>query len=359
MTGAYIAAFFVAFAAVASAYQANSLRMMATPFDGLFKSATKSAPSKTKTIAITGANGVVGTALRKQLASKDINIISISSSMKSSQLPNEEVVNWDVKSQSIDASQLEGVDAIVHLAGEGVASGEGPLAPLGRWSDSKKGKILDSRVEGTSLIVNTIKQLKKKPKVFISASGVGYYGYNTPDTVFDESDKIGDGFLAKVCEEWESEALSAEKAGVRTVCLRLGVVLSKKGGVLGKLGPIFSLGAGGNIGSGDQPFSWVTINDVVRAIEFATEKNSLKGVVNVCSPNPTDNAGFTKALGGALGRPTIFPVPTPVAKVVFGEMGEEMLLGGQKVLPSKLTKAGFAFEDADIDDAVKSVIKQG
>ena len=193
---------------------------------------------------------------------------------------------------------FEGVDAVVHLAGENIASGslEGPFNVLGRWSDGKKQKILNSRVQGTKLIVDTLLQLKKKPKVFVSSSATGIYGFTDSNTEFTESSESGSGFLSEVCVGWEAEALRYSKAG-RTVCVRNGVVLSKKGGLLSKLAPLFNVGGGGTIGSGDQGLSWISIDDAVSGIEFAINNSKLTGPVNLCAPSPVSNKEFTAALG--------------------------------------------------------------
>lgn len=291
-----------------------------------------------KSVAITGSSGLIGSALVIALSTRyQINCVS-------------------TKDGKFDPQAFDGVDAVINLAGENIASGDGLLAILGRWSAEKKKKILDSRVEGTQLVVNTISKLKTKPKVMISASAVGYYGYSDFETTFDESSTRGAGFLADVCEQWEAETLKVKALGVRPVCLRFGVVLSPLGGVVKKLLPIFQLGGGGTLGSGKQPFSWVSLRDVVRAVVFALETPSIVGAVNVCAPAADSNADFTDAFGRCLGRPTILPVPEIAAKLVFGQMGEEVLLGGQKVSPTKLLKAGFEFEDTSIFTAMPSIM---
>merc|ERR1719329_346892 len=326
------------------------IHMSSNPFSSFFSSSS----SKPPVIAVTGSTGLVGTALCSLLEDKyDAKIIKLV--RNKARANNDDCIYWDPSSGVIeDSNALSGVDAVVHLAGENVASGDGPLAFLGIWSDSKKQKIMNSRVDGTKLIVDTIKSLPKKPKVLISASGIGYYGYTDPTSLFDESSGQGEGFLAEVVDQWETEAL---RSPTRTVCLRLAPVFSGKAGILAKLIPLFNLFAGGVIGSGNQAFSWVTLNDTVRAIEyilFNSKGSSLKGPINVCSPNPATNADFTSAMGAALGRPTIFPLPEFVAGNVFGQMGQEMLLGGQKAVPKKLVGAGFTFEDTDLTGAIKS-----
>ncbi len=310
-----------------------------------FQSAFMQSKTGVKTVAITGYSGMIGTKLKKELESSGVTV-------------NRIVTNYPKNDYSpIDMSALEGADAIIHLAGENVASGEGPLGFLGQWSDSKKEKILKSRVDGTAAIVDAMKTMKKKPKVFICASGVGYYGYSDQESTFTEKNGKGDGFLAEVCEAWETEANRASSLGVRTANLRFGVVLSPLGGAIAKLFPLFFLGGGGVLGSGEQAFSWVTLKDAARAIDFVLN-SSISGAVNVVAPNPCTNEEFTKAFGAALGRPTIFPLPEVVGSVLFGQMGEEMLFGGQRAVPSKLEKAGFKFESSDIITGVKACLKE-
>eukprot|EP01038_Epipyxis_sp_PR26KG_P013773 gene13773-18472_t len=324
----------------------------------IFKSfKSNSQPTRTvKTVAITGSSGVVAKELISNFEAKGVKVIQISSSL----LPNNEkgILKWDIVNQSFaDIDKLEGVDVVIHLAGENVASGAGPLAFTGRWTEEKKKTIIDSRVQGTKLLIDSIKTLSKKPKLLISASAVGYYGYSEPNKVFNEKDDVGEGFLADVCKMWEEEAFKAETLGIRTVCTRFAPILSKNSGILGKLTPIFGLGVGGILGDGKQGLSWVTINDVVRSIQFIIDNNSLRGPVNICGPQPVSNKDFTLALGNALSRPTVLPVPAVAAGVLLGEMGQEMLLGGQNVVPSKLTAAGFKFESETIQDALNLILK--
>jgi len=353
-----IAAVLVLLSAAAPAH-AFRLSMMssASPFGGfqdLISQVTGGGlpgqPKALESVAITGASGLIGTALAQRLRDDGVRVARISSS------PGEGVSVWDPEAGVLDPSALEGVDAVVHLAGENVASGEGPLAAIGRWSDSKKDKILRSREQGTRLVVDTIAKLERKPSVLVCASGVGYYGYEDNDTVFDEAGPKGGGFLADVVEAWEAEADRAADLGVRVVKLRFAPVLSTRGGALAKLLPIFSLGGGGNLGSGSQAFSWVSIADAARAAAWAVSTPSLRGAVNVCSPEPVTNAEFTAELGKALSRPAVVPVPEPVAKVVFGEMGEEMLLGGQRAVPAALLRSGFEFEDPTLGPALTRII---
>ena len=268
--------------------------------------------------------------------------------------------SWDPSTGSINSQSLEGTDAVIHLAGENVGSGssESITGRLGAWTDAKKERILNSRRDGTALLVKTIQGLKNPPKVFVTASAVGYYGYDEGATTFDESGPLGKGFLAEVTRVWEAEAQKLSgKRGIRVVNARFGVVLSKEGGIIKKLFPIFQLGGGGVIGNGQQYLSWVSLRDAVRALRFLLESPKLQGPVNVVAPQPATNAEFTSAMGKALFRPTILPFPAPAAQLLFGEMGNEMLLGGQRAVPKKLEAAGFEFEDPDILSGVRSALQ--
>jgi len=291
-----------------------------------------------KTVAVSGTSGLVGSALSAYLSSQDVKVVPLGRG-------------------AIDPSQLEGVDAVVHLGGENVATGLGPLGFIGlqAWSDDKKAEIIRSRVEGTAAVVEAIKQCGNKgPKTLVCASGVGYYGYDTEDKMLDESSPMGSGFLAsEVVPAWER---TANTAPCRVVNARFGVILAKQGGALAKLLPIFLLGGGGVLGSGSQYFSWVSLGDVVAAVTFMLNNKSLKGPVNVCAPEPVTNAQFTAALGAKLFRPTILPVPEFAVKA-FRQMGEEMLLGGQRAMPKKLLGAGFQFAHPDIDSGVAAALE--
>ena len=299
---------------ISIALKRNIFKMSNNPFQTLFKTVSTTS-SGIKSVGISGSTGLLGSELVKSLESKNIKVIRISTSKSGD-------VSWNPSTGYISNIEiLEGLDAFINLSGENVGSGDGPLAILGRWSDTKKSKILNSRVDSIKLLVDSFSKLKKKPKVFLSASAIGYYGFKDSSTIFDESSKKGKGksihqnrfnkinhnifiyyniiigFLADVCENIENEALKAQKLGIRTVIPRFSVILSKRGGVLGKLLLPFSFGVGGIIGSGQQGFSWVTIQDAVRALEFSLETSSLNGVCNIVASNPTNNAEFTSALG--------------------------------------------------------------
>lgn len=243
------------------------------------------------------------------------------------------------------------------LAGENVGSGDGLLAFTGRWTDRKKHHIMESRRRGTTLLSQALASLKAKPKVLVSASGVGYYG-NGGDTELTERSGKGRGFLAEVADVWEGSTAKAREAGIRTVNLRFGVILAGSDGVLAKLYWPFFFGAGGPVGSGAQWMSWVTIDDAVRAIQHAISTKELSGPVNVCAPSPVTNAEFMRALGGAMGRPALLPMPEAAVRAVFGEMGEETLLVSQRAVPSKLTAAGFRFLHTDIADGMRVALSR-
>jgi uncharacterized protein (TIGR01777 family) len=290
-------------------------------------------------IAITGSSGLIGAALAAALDAAGHDLLYVVR-----RPPNGSAeVQWDPETGSIDGS-LEGVDAIVHLAGENIGQ---------RWTDDVRRRVLDSRVRGTTLIAETAAGLASRP-VLICASATGFYG-DRGDEIVDEDSVPGTGFLAEVVEAWEAAAEPARAAGLRTVHLRQGIVLAKNGGALARLLPPFKLGAGGRVGSGRQWWSWVSLDDTVAAYLFALEQ-PLAGPVNVVAPGVVTNQEFVKALGRALHRPAFFPLPASAVKAAFGEMGEEMLLAGQRVAPTRLVAAGFPFGQPDIESGFASAL---
>ncbi|KAA0150111.1 hypothetical protein FNF27_04724 [Cafeteria roenbergensis] len=265
-------------------------------------------------------------------------------------------VFWDPYEMRIDIDRVEGFDAVVHLAGENIGDGDSTLGGLvGRWSDRKRHRIMESRRRGTKLLSKALASLKAPPSVMVSASGVGYYG-SRGDTVLDDDASKGAGFLSDVAEVWERETQPAADCGVRVVNLRFGVVLSSRGGVVQKLYMPYLFGLGGPVGPGSQYMSWITLGDAVRAIEHSVQREELEGPVNACAPNPCTSAEFASAFGGALGRPALIPLPTPVVKGVFGEMGDETLLVSQRAVPTALLASGFRFWHNDIRTALKSAV---
>ncbi|MFZ5477886.1 MAG: TIGR01777 family oxidoreductase [Myxococcota bacterium] len=276
-------------------------------------------------VAVTGATGLVGTQLCAAMEARGDTVLRV--------VRRGEGVRWDPAAGEIDAAALEGVDAVVHLAG----------APIGRrWTPEVKRDVLESRARGTEVLCSALVSLATPPKVLVSASAVGWYG-DRGDEPLDESSAPGTGFQAEVCGAWEAATAVAEGAGIRVVRTRLGVVISAKGGALPRMLTPFRLGLGGPVGSGRQWFPWVALDDVVGAILFCVGDASLRGPVNLMAPEPVRQREFARALGQVLGRPAVIPLPAPAVRVMFGEMGEELLLGGQRARPVKLRAHGYAF----------------
>ena len=303
-------------------------------------------------IAVTGSSGLVGTVLVAALAGRGDQVRRLVRTSASSVEPREvrdpqREIRWDPDGGQIDSAALEGVDGVVHLAGEGIADR--------RWNADVKHRILESRRAGTQLLCQSLARLQNKPRVLCSASAIGYYGDRGEQTV-DESSPPGTGFLAEVCQAWESSTQPARDAGIRVVNLRIGVVLSRDGGALTKMLTPFKLGAGGVVGSGHQYMSWIALDDLVGTILFALSDASLAGPVNAVSPQPVTNREFTKTLGHVLGRPTIFPMPAFAARLAFGEMADELLLGGAHVEPRALESAGYKFQYPQLELALRHLL---
>ena len=294
---------------------------------------------------ITGATGLVGTALQESFNEQGYEMLLASRG----EPKDERYIQWDIENGFAEPDRLEGLDAVVHLAGESVFGL--------RWTDEKKKAIRDSRVLGTRSIVEAISKLKDRPKVLVAASAIGFYG-ERGDEEMTESAVAGDTFLADVSKQWESEARRAEDAGIRTVLLRTGIVLSKDGGALGTMLTPFKLGVGGVVGSGKQWMSWVALDDHIAAINYAIENESLRGAVNATSPQPVTNQEFTKTLGEVVYRPTLIPMPEFVVSMVLGEMGDELLLTSTKVLPKRLLDAGFEFKYPALKAAIEHAVSE-
>ena len=295
-------------------------------------------------VLITGASGLIGRALQKSFTEKGYELL-----LASRKVPEDErQIQWDIESGFAYPEKLEGIDAVVHLAGENVSGL--------RWTDDKKKAIRDSRVLGTRNVVNAISKLKNKPKVFVASSAIGFYGERGDEEV-TESSAAGDNFLADVSKAWEAESRRAEDAGIRTVLLRTGIVLSKDGGALSTMLLPFKLGVGGVVGSGKQWMSWISLDDEIAVINFAIENENLRGAVNAVSPNPVTNHDFTKTLGEVLYRPTFLPLPEFAISMVFGEMGDALLLASTKVIPKRLTDAGFEFKYPELKGAMERAVE--
>lgn len=297
-------------------------------------------------ILITGARGLIGTALQKSFEEKGYDLLLASRNAPK----NDTQVRWNMDTGFADEDlpRLEGLDAVIHLAGESISS-------ILRWTDEKKKAIRDSRVFGTRTMIEAFARLERKPKVFISGSAIGFYG-DRGDQEMTEASAAGDTFLAEVCKEWEAESRRAEDMGIRTVLLRTGIVLSKDGGALATMLTPFKFGVGGVVGSGKQWMSWVSMDDVVGIVNFALENESLRGAINVTSPNPVTNEEFTKTLGSVLYRPTILPLPEFAVNLVFGEMGDALLLDSTRVVPKRLLDTGYQFRYTALKPALEHAL---
>ncbi len=291
-------------------------------------------------VAITGSSGLVGSALKDKLRSQGNEVVTFVRSNASSQSG---MFLWNPEAGTIDTAGFSGVNAVINLAGESIAAK--------RWTAEQKIKIRDSRVKGTTLLAQTIAKLESRPEVLVSASAIGFYG-DRGDEVLTENSAPGKGFLADVCQQWERSSEAAEVSGVRVVRARLGVVLSKDGGALQKMLPIFKLGGGGVIGSGKQYMSWIALDDVVNALIFAATNKSVSGAMNVVAPNSVRNSEFTEALGHVLHRPAVLPLPAFAAQLIMGEMADQLLLASANVEPLALTGNKFGFEYPNLEGAL-------
>lgn len=291
-------------------------------------------------VAITGGTGLLGTAIGKSLAERGDQATVVSRTRGSDRIV------WSLPDGLDPPDALSGYDAVVHLAGAGIADA--------RWSDARKREILDSRRLGTRAVIEGLRAADPRPSVLVSASAVGYYG-PSGDAVRSEDAPAGDDFLAEVCKVWEQEAEAAEALGVRLVNARFGIVLSTDGGALAKMMPAFKLGVGGRLGSGDQYMAWIHIDDAAAAVVHLIDDPEARGPFNVSAPNPVDNRTFTKALGNALGRPTVLPVPAFGLKALFGEMSLA-LLTGQRAIPKRLDDSAFEFKFPYVDQALEELV---
>ena len=291
-------------------------------------------------ILVTGASGFVGFALVSELQAKGHTTFSLARGQQAAP------PCWDPTDGRIDLSGMPALDAVVHLAGENVAGG--------RWTSARKTRIHDSRALGTKLLAQALAALNPRPRVLISASAIGYYGHR-PDETLDETSTQGPDFLAQVCQTWEAAAQAARDAGIRVVHPRFGMVLDTNGGALGKMLPPFRLGLGGVVGRGNQVYSWITMRDALRALIALIAHETIEGPVNLVAPNPVSNRAFTKALGAALHRPTLCPLPALPARLMLGEMADALLLASQNVSPSILQQSGFTFEHPTLEEAFASL----
>ncbi|HEX6985262.1 MAG TPA: TIGR01777 family oxidoreductase [Planctomycetaceae bacterium] len=294
-------------------------------------------------ILVSGATGLIGSELTAFLTAGGHRVVPLSRGGNPT-----EVVRWSPDAGTIEADKLSGFDAVVHLAGESV---------LGRWTAEKRRRIRDSRVLGTRLLCESLAGLEERhrPRVLVCASATGYYG-DRGDEVLTEDSPKGTGFLADVCEQWESACEPARQAGIRVVNVRIGLVLTPKGGLLGSLLPVFRAGLGGRVGGGRQWMSWIAIDDLIDVFHAAVMDESLAGPVNGTAPNPVTNAEFTKTLGRVLGRPTLLPVPRLAVRAALGEAADELALASARVLPARLTGRGHAFRYPELEPALRFLL---
>lgn len=296
-------------------------------------------------IAVGGASGLIGTALVDALERDGHTVRRLV--RRAVKDPDQEIA-WNPSAGTIDAAELNGVDAVVHLGGVGITDQ--------RWTDEFKKKIHDSRVQSTRLLCETLAGLGQKPRVHVNASAIGYYGVRGEEPI-NESSAGGTGFLSDTCREWEAATQAAWESGIRVCQMRIGVVMSPDGGALKQMLTPFRLGLGGPMGSGDQYVSWVALPDVVAAIQFALDHDPLHGAVNATAPNPITNRELSKALGEVLNRPALLPTPAFALRLMVGrEMADELLLGGAKIFPQRLQAEGFQFACPDIRTALRTVL---
>jgi uncharacterized protein (TIGR01777 family) len=295
-------------------------------------------------VLVSGSTGLVGAALTEFLRGEGHEVARLVR-------PGGELragdVRWDPVRGDFHVAAAEGADAVVNLAGASIAAG--------RWSEKRKRVLRSSRVEATRHLVSALARLKQPPKTLVSASAIGYYGNRGEETLTEESPP-GSDYLATLARDWEAAAARAEESGIRTVLLRFGVILAAQGGALAKMLTPFRLGAGGKIGSGQQWMSWLTLEEAIEVIRYALRTTSLRGPVNAVSPNPVQNAEFTRALGQTVHRPTIFPMPAFAARLAFGEMADALLLSSQRVVPRRLEGAGYRFLAPELSAALRSLL---
>lgn len=295
-------------------------------------------------ILLTGSNGFVGSYLRQYFMANNHSVRRL----VRSQPKSEDQFLWVPDEQKLDVKALEGVDVVIHLAGENI---------LGLWTQKKKNAIMESRRQSTQLIAQKINEMSQPPKLLINASAIGYYG-NCGDEIVDETAPKGDGFLADVCNEWEKATSAAEEKGVRVVKLRIGIVMGTTGGPLQKMLLPFKLCLGGRLGSGKQYMSWISIDDIAGIVDHIIANEDVRGAVNACAPNPVTNLELTKTLGKVLSRPTIFPVPRFPFKIIAPQMSKEVMFSSTRAKPQKILDAGYSFQHNHLQEALQYLLKK-
>ena len=296
------------------------------------------------TILLSGASGMLGKAIASRLEDQGNRVLTLVRRRTESA----DELSWDPAGAGIaEPQKLEGLAAAVHLSGANVASR--------RWTAAFKREMAESRIQSTRVLSETLAGLKQPPKVLATASAIGFYG-DRGDEMLDEGSPAGDGYFPELCQAWEDAARPAAEAGIRVVHPRFGMVVGRDGGAMARLAPLFRLGLGGRLGSGRQWMSWVAEEDAASAVVFALENAAISGAVNVVSPQPVTNAAFTRELGRAVHRPAILPAPAFALRLAFGAMADEALLASQRVLPKRLTQAGFAFAYPTLPQALAAVL---
>jgi uncharacterized protein len=301
------------------------------------------ANAKPYRVLMSGSSGLIGTALVRSLESSGFEVTRLVRGKPSAS----KQIAWDPK-RALDPNLVSGFESVIHLSGESI---------IGRWTAAKKQKIVESRVLATRNFSEALAKAPQPPRVMISGSAIGFYG-NRGDELLREQNSSGTGFLPEVCREWEGATHAASAAGIRVAHIRTGIVLSREGGALQKMLLPFRLGVGGKIGSGRQWMSWISMDDMVGAVQHILKNESLQGPINMVAPNPLTNAEFTKTLASVLSRPAVFTVPAFAVQLAFGEMGEETLLGSQRVEPAQLVASGYVFQQPDLRRALEEILKR-
>jgi len=292
-------------------------------------------------IAVSGASGLVGRPLGERLRRAGHRVLRLVRQEPAG--PDD--IRFEPETGGLDAARLEGLDAVIHLAGENIAAG--------RWSAERRRRIRESRVRGTALVAGALAGLARRPRVLVNASAIGYYG-DRGEEILDEQSGPGAGFLPETCVAWEEATAAAERAGLRVVKLRIGVVLAAEGGALARMVPLFRAGLGGALGRGQQFMSWISREDLLRVIERALSDEGLSGPINAVAPTPVRNVAFTRVLARVLGRPALFPAPAAAIRLLLGEMGQDLLLASARVVPRRLEQAGFRHQHPDLESALRS-----
>lgn len=299
-------------------------------------------------ILITGGTGLVGTCITNLLLDKKYEVAHLSRS--TGHVHGVNTYTWDIEKKSIDPQAMKGTHGVIHLAGAGVADG--------RWTDKRKSAILNSRVDSTRLLRAALEKQEQKPEVFVSASAIGYYGFDTGDQLMQEESAKGNDFLAEVVGKWEEEVQAIAALGIRVVKLRIGIVLAKEGGALPKIIQPIKFGVGAPLGSGDQYMSWIHVDDLARMFLWALEQKDVLGTYNAVGPFPATNAALTSAAAKVLGKPLFLPnVPGFAIKLLFGEMGN-IVLGGNKVSNEKIAASGFTYDYPHLPDALQHLLQE-